>query len=76
MMKLKKIFEKRFKRKFDNKIFKNLTIGDINGWDSMSNLDIIFEIEETFNFKFKTKDLENANSVNFFIKYLKKKKLI
>ena len=76
MMKLKKIFEKRFKRKFDNKICKKLTIGDINGCDSMSNLDIIFEIEETFNFKFKTKDLENANSVNFFIKYLKKKKLI
>ena len=39
----------------------------------MSNLDFIFEIENYYNFKFKTKDLEKANSIRFFVTYLKKK---
>ena len=40
----------------------------------MTNLDLIFAIEKEFNFKFKTKDLENANSISFYLKYLKGKK--
>jgi len=72
--KLKKIFEKIFKKKFKDKDFKKLKINDVNGWDSMSNLDLIFAIEKEFNFKFKTKDLENATSINFYLKYLKGKK--
>ena len=39
----------------------------------MSNLDFIFEIENYYNFKFKTKDLEKANSIRFFVTYLKGK---
>ena len=71
--KLKKIVEKIFKKKFSEKNFKKLKIDDIKGWDSMTNLDLIFAIEKEFNFKFKTKDLENANSINFFVKYLEGK---
>ena len=73
MKKLKKIFERIFKKKFKDKDFLNLKINDIVQWDSMSNLDFIFEIENYYNFKFKTKDLEKANSIRFFITYLKKK---
>ena len=72
--KLKKIFEKIFKKKFSEKNFKKLKINDIKSWDSMTNLDLIFEIEKEFNFKFKTKDLENASSISFYLKYLKGKK--
>ena len=72
--KLKKIFEKIFKKKFNDKDFKKLKIDDIKSWDSMTNLNLIFEIEREFNFKFKTKDLENANSISFYLKYLKEKK--
>jgi acyl carrier protein len=72
--KLKKIFEKIFKKKFSEKNFKKLKIDDIKGWDSMTNLDLIFAILKEFNFKFKTKDLENANSISFYLKYLKGKK--
>ena len=71
--KLKKIFEKIFKVKISDKKFKNLKINDIEQWDSMSNLNFIFEIEDVYHFKFKAKDLENANSIKFFIKYLEKK---
>lgn len=74
MKKLKKIFEKIFKKKFSEKNFKKLKINDIKSWDSMTNLDLIFEIEKEFNFKFKTKDLENASSISFYLKYLKGKK--
>ena len=70
MKNLKKIFEKIFKVKISDKKFKNLKINDIKQWDSMSNLNFIFEIEDVYNFKFKTKDLENANSIKFFVKYL------
>ena len=42
--KLKKIFEKIFKKKFNDKDFKKLKIDDIKSWDSMTNLDLIFEI--------------------------------
>ena len=73
MKKLKKIFERIFKKKFKDKDFLNLKINDIVQWDSMSNLDFIFEIENYYNIKFKTKDLEKANSIRFFITYLKKK---
>ena len=71
MKKLKKIFERIFKKKFKVK-FLNFVI-DFVQWDSMSNLDFIFEIENYYNFKFKTKDLEKANSIRFFVTYLKKK---
>lgn len=74
MKNLKKIFEKIFKVKISDKKFKNLKINDIKQWDSMSNLNFIFEIEDVYNFKFKTKDLENANSISFYLKYLKGKK--
>ena len=42
--KLKKIFEKIFKKKFSDNQFLNLKINDIPEWDSMSNLNFIFEI--------------------------------
>ena len=71
--KLKIIFKKIITKKFNDKNFKNLKIGSIKSWDSMNNLDLIFEIEREFNFKFKTKDLENATSISFFLKYLKRK---
>ena len=71
--KLKKIFEKIFKKKFSDNQFLNLKINDIPEWDSMSNLNFIFEIEKIYKIKFKTKDLENANSIKFFLGFLKKK---
>lgn len=76
MNKLKKIFEKKFKINLNNEKFKNLKINDIRKWDSMSNLDFIFELEKVFKIKFKTTELENATTIKFFINYLKKKKKI
>ena len=37
---------------------------------------LYFEIENYYNFKFKTKDLEKANSIRFFVTYLKKGKIV
>ena len=71
MKKLKNIFEKIFHISINNKDFINLKINDIEEWDSMANLDLIFEIEKQYNFKFTTKEMENVSSVKYIYNYLK-----
>ena len=76
MKKLKNIFEKIFNISINNKDFMNLKINDIEEWDSMANLDLIFEVEKEFDFKFTTKEMENVSSVKYIYDYLKSKKKI
>ena len=76
MKKLKKIFEKTLKISIKNKDFIDLKINDIEEWDSMANLDIIFELEKEYNFKFTTKEMEKITSVKYIYDFLKKIKKI
>ena len=71
MKKLKNIFEETFNVSINNKDFMKLKINDIEEWDSMANLDLIFEIEKQYNFKFTTKEMENVSSVKYIYNYLK-----
>jgi acyl carrier protein len=40
------------------------TADDIEGWDSIAHINLIFAIEEEFGIKFSTSDLEGLGSVS------------
>lgn len=50
-----------------------LTATDINGWDSLSHMIIISEIETEFNFKFKLKELNNLTNLDSLIRLIQSK---
>ena len=48
----------------DSLILTNdLTANDVNGWDSLSHMLLITEIENVFSIKFKLKDLNKMRNV-------------
>ena len=59
---LNKIFISVFKHeKFEMK--SDLSANDVNGWDSLSHMLIISEIENVFSIKLKLKDLNKMRNV-------------
>jgi acyl carrier protein len=74
-----KIIEKT--RKIINQVLKNedfewkdeLTAGDIGGWDSLSHMLIIAEIENEFNIKFKLRDLNRIINLGSLISLIQSK---
>lgn len=44
------------------------TANDVDGWESITHMMIISEIEKTFDIKFKLMDLMNMNNVGDLIK--------
>ncbi len=50
-----------------------LTAEDINGWDSLSHMVIITEIEKEFNLKFKLKELNKLNNLDSLISLIQSK---
>ena len=76
MKKLKNIVEKVFNISISDADFENLKLNEIDEWDSIGNLDLIFEIEKEFNFKFTAKEMEKVTSVKYIFDYLKKMKKI
>jgi len=47
------------------------TAKDVEGWESITHMMIISEVEKTFGIKFKLMDLMNMNSVGDLIKTIK-----
>ncbi|MFH6769235.1 acyl carrier protein [Gaetbulibacter aquiaggeris] len=45
------------------KLTDTTTADDVDGWESITHMMIISEIEKTFNIKFKLMDLMNMNSI-------------
>ncbi|SEK53018.1 acyl carrier protein [Aquimarina amphilecti] len=43
------------------------TANDVDGWESITHMMIITEVEKTFNIKFKLMDLMNMNNVGDLI---------
>ena len=65
---LKKTFPKvKFKKNINN-----LKMGDIKQWDSLGNLNLIFEIEKKFKIRFKTKDFSKITSIKDIIHFVKR----
>jgi len=47
------------------------TADDVDGWESITHMMIISEIENVFNIKFKLMDLMNMNNIEDLIKSIK-----
>lgn len=45
----------------------NLTAKDVDGWNSLSHMIIISQIEKNFNIKFKLRDLNKMNNMGALI---------
>ena len=71
--KIEKILKKTLKVNLNNKDISKLKIGDFKEWDSLGNLNLLLEIEKSFNVRFKPKELSSINSIKQITDYLKKK---
>ncbi|WP_445733295.1 acyl carrier protein [Mariniflexile sp.] len=50
------------------KLTPKTTADDVDGWESITHMMIITEIERSFNIKFKLMDLMNMNNIGDLIK--------
>lgn len=50
------------------KLEENTTANDVDGWESITHMLIITEIENAFNIKFKLMDLMNMDNVGDLVK--------
>jgi acyl carrier protein len=50
-----------------------LTATEVDGWDSLSHITIISEIEEEFKIKFKLKELNKLNNIGSLINIVESK---
>ncbi len=57
--------------KFD--IHDNLSASDVEGWDSLSHMTIVTEIEKEFNIKFKLKELNKLKNITSLIELIELK---
>ena len=67
---------KIFRELFSNTsiiISDDLTANDIDGWDSLTHMLLIVEIESFFSIKFKLKDLNKMKNVGELIKIIQTK---
>jgi acyl carrier protein len=64
--KLTQIFNKVFKKN-DIVIFREMTAADVNGWDSLSHVEMIANVEKEFSIKFKIKDVIKMKNVGDLI---------
>ena len=51
----------------------DLTAQDVAGWDSLTHMLIITEIEDSFNFKFKLKELNKLKNMGTLIEAIQSK---
>ena len=51
---------------------ENITANDVDGWESITHMMIITEIENTFNIKFKLMDLMNMDNIGHLITTIEK----
>lgn len=60
--------------KHDNFVLEDkLTAADVDGWDSLSHMMIIAEIESKFDIKFKLKELNKMNNFGDLVDLVKVK---
>ncbi|WP_203258674.1 acyl carrier protein [Hyunsoonleella ulvae] len=48
------------------------TANDVNGWESITHMMIITDIEKSFNIKFKLMDLMNMNNIGDLLKTIER----
>ena len=57
----------------DFELTEDLTARDVNGWDSLSHMIIISEIEKDFDIKFKLRDLNKLDNIGALINLIQTK---
>ena len=70
MNELKQILEMVFKDVDLPDDISQLKMGDIDGWDSLGNFNLIMEVEKTFQVEFDMDDLENITSIEDIVEKL------
>jgi len=55
----------------DNLVINNETVAkDVSGWDSLTHLSLINEIENKFKIKFKLKEIQGAKNIGELISFI------
>ena len=65
-----------FRDLFDDdsiELFDEMTADDIDDWDSLTNINLIADIERTFGISFKTKEVLETKNVGDFITLIDEK---
>lgn len=57
----------------DISLSPQLTAKDVNGWDSFKHVEIIMAVEERFNIKLSSKELDQLSSVGNLVELILKK---
>tara|TARA_Y100000590_G_scaffold463096_1_gene628940 strand:+ start:26 stop:280 length:255 start_codon:yes stop_codon:yes gene_type:complete len=68
--KLNKIFMNIFQLK-NKDVNKNISMQNINKWDSLNHIGLISEIEENFNIQFKDNEIVDMTSYKSIVKKIK-----
>lgn len=68
---LKKILSSTFKVR-ESELADSATINDIPGWDSMSHMDLVLNLENTFSIKLDGDEIADMQSVKAIFETLKK----
>ena len=69
---IKKILVKIFPKAKIPKKIDNLKLGGLKGWDSLGHVNLLLEIEKTFQIKFDSKIFLTLNTIKEIKKYLNK----
>ncbi len=70
--KVKKILARIFPKAKIPKKIDNLKLGGLKGWDSLGHVNLLLEIEKTFQIKFDSKIFLRLNTIKEIKKYLNK----
>ncbi len=54
-------------------MYDELTAADVDGWDSLSHMMILTKIEESFNIKFKLRDLNKLKNMGTLVAVIQSK---
>lgn len=63
---LNEVFRNVFKKP-DLEVFRAMTAADVKGWDSLSHVEMIAQVEKAFQVKFKMKDVMKWKNVGDLI---------
>jgi acyl carrier protein len=68
--KILKILKINFPKVKINKNINKLKLGDLKGWDSLKNFNLLLEIEKEFNCKFNSKIFSTLKSIKDIKEFL------
>lgn len=54
-------------------VFDSMTAQDVEGWDSLTHINLIVAAEKAFKVKFTTKDIQSLSNVGEFIALIQRK---